>query len=106
MAKQSAKLAAVADPINIEAEVLELLDRHRMETKLLKAISELHERHGDAIFPPLLYAFSHLRFSKPEATRHYGKIVVHKARLGKKLGRTVDVRVALLDYFLSQQKRI
>jgi diguanylate cyclase (GGDEF)-like protein len=106
MVNKLPKLSAAADPVSIEAEVLEILDRHRSEAKLLKAITGMQKRHGDAVYPPLLYAFSHLRFSKVEATKHFGKIVAHKAKMGKKLGRTVDVRVALLDYFLSQHKRI
>ena len=95
-----------ADPAQIESRVLELLDNHRSEARLLGALIPLHREFGDAIYPALLYAISHLRFSRAEATQHFKSIVTHQTGMIRKLGRKVDLRTALLDYFLSKKKRI
>ncbi len=98
--------APALDALQIEARILALLESHREEERLLEALKALHGEQGDAVYPPLLYIFSHLRFSKAEAALHFSRILAHKKAMGRKLGRPVDLRTSLLDYFLSRDRRI
>lgn len=57
-----------------------------------------HER-GEAFYSDVLFALTHEAFPPEEAHRHWEQIVVHKAELGRRLGRSVGIAVAALDYF-------
>lgn len=54
---------------------------------------------GDAFYSDLLFALIHETFAPGEARRHWEKLVAHKEALAQRLGRSVSVAVAALDYF-------
>lgn len=70
------------------------------EERLLAKIQDKSES-GNSIYSSLLYLLTHLSFSEAEARRHWKRIVAHRDRLRKRLGRDCGLRVALLDYFVN-----
>ena len=56
--------------------------------------------HGDDVYSEWLYLLCRLHFTSDEAGKHWGAILEHQIHLGERLGETVDLRVALIHYFL------
>ena len=69
-------------------------------------LSELHGKHGDSVYAELIYLLSHLRFDPDEAKTYWRRISQHRDSLQEKLGTSVDVRVALLSYFVDVSKKL
>lgn len=60
----------------------------------------LEAEFGTEIYAHLLSLLCHLRFSPNGAKRHWHQVVEHRSGLEEKLGRSVDLRVALASYFI------
>ena len=67
---------------------------------------DLQCRYGDYLYTELIYLLSHLRFEPDEAKVHWQRIAQHRDFLLEKLGTPVDVRVALLSYFVDVSKKL
>jgi len=67
---------------------------------------DLHRSFGDRVYAELIYLLSHLRFEPGEAKFHWQRIAEHRDFLLDKLGAPVDVRVALLSYFVDVSKKL
>lgn len=55
-------------------------------------------------YSKLLEIFVHLQFSEKEAKVHWQNIIEHCYFLSKKLSRNVGLRVAMVDYFINQNR--
>ncbi len=73
---------------------------------LLEGIAGLESRYHDAVYSELLYLLSHLRFEPAEAREHWGRILEHRARTHGPDGAPVDVRVALVSYFVEVNRKL
>jgi diguanylate cyclase (GGDEF)-like protein len=69
------------------------------------SLRKLHLRYGDAVYTELIYVLSHLRFPRAEAKRHWEQVVAHRQMMQERLG-TVDMRVALVSYFVDVQRKL
>jgi len=83
-----------------------LLRASRDRDAFLRKMEELERRFGDELYPSLLYTTAHLEFQKRTAKKHWREIARHWDVMNREIGREVDFRVALLDYFLDVNKRI
>jgi len=68
-------------------------------------LAKLETNYGDAIYTELIYLLSHLRFEIDEAREHWAEIVEHRSSMEKRLGSPVDLRVALVSYFVEVNRR-
>ena len=89
----------------LDAKVLEalrdLLDRHDPASRAFnEEMAALRNAHGDEVFAELLFALSHLRFDPADAALRWQRILTHRESMQVRLGSPVDLRVALLSYFL------
>ncbi len=88
-------------------QVGKLLGQGAIERQaFVRDVAALAEQYGDEIYCVLLHTAVHLEFGKRAARKHFGEVVDHWGRLYEDTGRSVDFRVALLDYFLTINKRI
>ena len=69
-------------------------------------VRALVRAHGDQAYAELLFLLSHLRFSAAEARPHWMRILRHQRSMGERLGKPVDLRVAMLSYFLTINRRL
>lgn len=91
----------------IQSEVQKLLIRESgVGQGFIDKVDRLTERFGDAIYPALIFVTAHLEFTKRSAKKHWQKILRHWQRMCQELGREIDFRVALLDYFVHINRRI
>ncbi|NIM01822.1 MAG: diguanylate cyclase [Acidobacteria bacterium] len=67
---------------------------------------DLHSKHGDGIYSELIFLLSHLRFDSTEAKHHWQKIAEHRKSLEQRLESPVDLRVALLSYFVDVSRKL
>ena len=63
-------------------------------------------RHGPEAYSRFIHLLCHLSFSPSEASRLWEHIAVHTRDLAAKLGRPVDFRIGLADYFVSETNQI
>jgi diguanylate cyclase (GGDEF)-like protein len=78
-----------------------LLYLDEFDTRTLSAeLRRMEETAGEAVYSELIFMLSHLRFEPDEARRHWTKIVAHADSLERRLAATMDLRVALVSYFI------
>ena len=63
-------------------------------------LRDLEKRHGDEVYAELIYLLSHLRFDPATASAHWRAIAEHPVDLEQRLGAPVELRVALLNFFV------
>ena len=69
-------------------------------------ISRLSGKHGDGVFSELLFMLSHLRFTPEEARGHWRRILEHRTKMKQEPGSDVDLRVALVSYFVEVDRQL
>ncbi len=69
-------------------------------------ILALEKEYGEAVFAELVFLLSHLRFRATEARAHWEAILKHGDDIRKRLEMPVDVRVAMVSYFMHVNKKL
>jgi len=111
MSRDPNSLLETEENPNRELELVEslsdLLYRSEPATGGLDSqLLDLQCRYGDHLYTELIYLLSHLRFEPDEAKVHWQRIAQHRDSLQEKLGTRVDIRVALLSYFVDVSKKL
>ena len=70
------------------------------------ALRRLEQQHGVAVYAELIHLLSHLRFTPEDAKGHWNMIIEHRDRMGRCLGKEVDLRVALVSYFVEVNRQL
>ncbi len=83
-----------------------LLENDLDAPRFVENLGRLERRHGGGVYVELLFILSHLRFRPEVARRHWDEIEKHRARMRDKLQTSVDLRVALVSYFLEINKKL
>jgi len=84
-----------------------LLSRLEARCETLGAdVRSLERDHGTAVYAELLYLLSHLRFPAEEAKPHWERILEHQRSMQRQLGSVVDLRVALVSYFVQVNRQL
>lgn len=100
-------LAHQADNLDLLHAVVELLPEVNLPSAAMtKRLAVLEDRFGKAVFAELLFLLTHLRFSNNEAHEHWQRILEIRDAMNQKLGSSVDVRVALVNYFVDVSKKL
>jgi len=73
---------------------------------LHRELREMEREHGDSVYSELIYLLSHLRFEAAEARQYWGEIVAHRDSMEKRLGKPLDLRVALVSYFVEVNRKL
>jgi diguanylate cyclase (GGDEF)-like protein len=84
--------------------LLATLDRE--PDSLAEDVRELERLHGEDVYSELIYLLSHLSFPACQARPHWQLIVQHRASMQEKLGQKVDLRVALVSYFVEVNRQL
>jgi diguanylate cyclase (GGDEF)-like protein len=74
--------------------------------QLALGIEGLRLRWNDRVFTELIYLLSHLRFEPAEARRHWRSILDHQEHMQSALRVPVDLRVALVSYFVEVNRQL
>jgi diguanylate cyclase (GGDEF)-like protein len=76
------------------------------EKNLLSKLSQWESREGEEVYANFLHLLTELEFDPNTAKNEWEKIIEHKTALSKTLGRNLDFRVAMLDYFINFNRKI
>ncbi len=68
---------------------------------LQSELERLEREYDGAVYSELIHLLSHLSIGQQDAKRHWTQIAEHQRSMERRLGTTVDPRVALLDYFVA-----
>ncbi len=71
-----------------------------------RRLAALSRHHGPRVYRRFIYLISHLDFSPQKARDHWRAIAKHTAELAKTLGRPIDFRVGLMDYFVNKNHKL
>jgi diguanylate cyclase (GGDEF)-like protein len=94
------------DPALVET-LYDLLYRSELGGQGLgKALLDLERKFDGAVYSELIHLLSHLRFEPDEAKRCWEQIVAHRDLMQTKLNAPVDLRVALVSYFLEVNRKL
>ena len=95
-------------PTNLEVQnkLITLLNKSLDEKKLMRGLTALEKNYKSALYSNLLSVLSNLYFRENSARKHWDNILVHKDELESIFHRDIDLRVALLDYFLAKSKKM
>ncbi len=76
------------------------------ERELEASLGRLETEHDGTVYSELIHLLSHLRLAPAEAKSCWERIVAHRASMQKRLRAPVDVRVALVSYFLDINRKL
>jgi diguanylate cyclase (GGDEF)-like protein len=101
----------VERPLTWNPDLVEALQNLLLSGKLIDRnlegeLATLLEQHQDAVYSELIYLLSHLRFKPSEASAHWRNIVELRRSMQERLDSTIDLRVALVSYFLEVQREL
>ncbi len=103
--KRAAK--RTADPKSIEETLLGVVARAKGRCGFMdEALKRLASEHGASVYTGLFRLLSRLEFVPKQAERHWQAVVGHCARMEQALARPLDFRVALVDHFISQNRKL
>jgi len=69
-------------------------------------LEQLEKRFGDILYAELIHLLSHLRYPPAEARAHWHAVVAHRDAMERRMGGTVDLRVALVSYFVEVNRQL
>jgi hypothetical protein len=85
----------------------ELLHTSEMwSPELDMALQELESTYHNAVYAEMIHLLSLLRFEPKEARQHWRNIVEHRDSVQNRLGSPVDLRVALVSYFMQVNRKL
>lgn len=91
----------------VEAKLYKLILNGDINIKKIeKEVEKLSIEHKGQVYSTLLNVLTNLTFSEKEAKKHWEKISKHKEKLTSILKRNVDFRTAILDYFISESRKM
>jgi diguanylate cyclase (GGDEF)-like protein len=74
--------------------------------ELVRGIEALRERWDSRVDTELIYLLSHLRFEPAEARQHWEAILARQRQMQDALAARVDLRVALVSYFVEVNRQL
>ena len=86
------------------AEILRRLDSP--ETDFATRLEALEEELGETVYSEIIYLLAHLRFDAVTARVHWGRILDRQREMKAALGGNVDLRVALISYFVEVSRQL
>ncbi|MDH3628487.1 MAG: diguanylate cyclase [Acidobacteriota bacterium] len=91
----------------LRSRLVDLLaeDAHNVD-RLLSQLQALSHETGLDVHAAALLILTRLTFREDEARRHWEAIVGHREKMGETLGRDVGLRVALMDYFVNENRNL
>ena len=85
----------------------ETLDQHDSSGDALEQeIASLTTEHGDLVHAELIFLLTRLRVAPSEARSQWPLVVARQREMAAKLGHPVDIRAALLNYFVDVDRRL
>jgi diguanylate cyclase (GGDEF)-like protein len=69
-------------------------------------LGPLEAVHGEDVYGALIFLLCHLRFNGGEAKGYWQQILAHRETMRERLGEDVDLRVALVSFFLQVERRL
>ncbi len=102
MKRQDTKLSSdVAD------RIVALLEEGPLEAaEWVKTMKRLEKEFGLDVYSVLLFVLAHLDFSGAKAREHWGRVLDQWSDLNERIQDEVDLRVAVLHYFLRVQRKL
>jgi len=73
---------------------------------LARELASLEADFGTEIYSEFLYLTAHLYFDAEEAKSHFNRILEIRESMEQRLGSRVDVRVALVSYFVDVNRKL
>jgi len=94
------------DPDLVERVYRLLLAVDPASPAFAEGLEALRVRYHDLVYGELLYLLSHLRFDPGEAKQHWERILAHRSTMRGAGSKPVDVRVALVSYFVEVNPKL
>ena len=85
--------------------VLKCLDDYSFDDeKLILELNKIIDKRGNEVSQVIFSVITHLDLTPDKARDYWGQIISHRKSIGKSLGRSVNLRTAICDYFCSISK--
>ncbi|ODS32499.1 MAG: PAS:GGDEF:response regulator receiver [Candidatus Scalindua rubra] len=89
----------------IRESILKCLDDFSSDDdKLISELNRLIEKEGNEAYPVIFSVLTHLDLQPNTAGDYWEQIISHRNSMNKTLGRNVNLRTAMCDYFCSINK--
>jgi diguanylate cyclase (GGDEF)-like protein len=99
--------ATAARKADLTPKLVALLSRRSQGIAFwTRELAKLEEKHGADAYRALLYVLTHLDFSPRRAKTEWKRVLRTWEELAEKLGKRLDLRVAVLHHFIGVQKKL
>jgi diguanylate cyclase (GGDEF)-like protein len=98
-----------SSPMNLDltARLYDILHRLEIDAPQFELhLQQLRSTYHDEVYAELIHLLSHLRFEPREAKLHWQSILDHQRSMQQRLGTPLDLRVALISYFLDVNRKL
>ena len=86
--------------------VIDCLERHPDEKKLVAALKRIITRHGPMVCQVILHVLTSLNLEVSEAAQCWSEIIDHRRTMQTAMQREVGLRTAICDYFTTVHKSL
>ncbi len=90
----------------IRDSILDCLDAHKDEDRLIEALNGIIDQQGRQVYPVIFNVMTNLMMEPAEAEQSWREIIAHYENINVQLGRKVSLRTAICDYFCSIHKSL
>lgn len=90
----------------IRDSILDCLDAHKDEDRLIEALNGIIDQQGRQVYPVIFNVMTNLLMEPAEAEQSWREIIAHYENINVQLGRKVSLRTAICDYFCSIHKSL
>ncbi len=91
----------------IRNNILKFLSRYADDDKkLIRAFDKLIKKEGGQVCSVILHVLTHLDLDAERAETYWREIISHHEKMANALGREVNLRTAICDYFCSVRKSL
>ncbi len=89
----------------VRKEILQCLDDFSSDDdRLISELNRITENNGDEAYQVLFSVITHLDLSPDQAVDYWQQIITHRNSMSESLGRGVNLRTAICDYFCTINK--
>ncbi len=96
-----------SEPEDVAHRIAQILEHQVLDsTALSAAVKVLESNVGKRVYSQIIHTMAHLSFEPEEAVEHWRGILSLQKEMSHALGESIDVRVALVHYFVNIKRKL
>ncbi len=87
-----------------QENITQCIYKYSDDAELISKLNDIAEKSGDQTYSTIIHVLTHLNLKPRQAKQCWQEIIAHCQEMSSTMGRTVNLRTAICDYFCSVHK--